>query len=598
MNDHIRFRGFHRISVLRACVRYAVSELLHRRAVTSLCLTASTICAGLLWQLGSIAGGINDSRNQQLESEDPTAVRIRVRDATDPRQQLDERRMRQLLELPWVAGGGNLIDVHVYASLNDTREQLIPAEGAVAPATTRRSLAWGSSRIGDGEVVITLALLESLGGTLTAQGPSPAMLHVRLARTVSGVHQKHAEDLTIVGVSRRQRDGNRIDITANLACRLDRWCQGEHVAGLPGDSRGLGIKRIRSADVSVAAVHLDRFRRHAAALGLAVTAQGGGTLRVARGDGKPMTDAELIDVELLQPMVLGLRPIESSPAMLDRKHELQVEASEVPQSDRRRLQPGELLLPRNCVPELRARAQVELEFTDRNETTCALRFRVIGETDGAAAVVHVDDLRQVAAWKQGRLLHDPARGFYQAQRSTTRSGQLRALLYAKSLADIEPLVSCLRTEFGLDTRDQLDLYQGVRSFGNFIALLVAAIVGSSLLLGVTMITGMNAQKLQASEGEIRLLRVLAVPARRIVAIYGMQGLIVGGIALAIAATVQASLSIPIRSAVARAFGCDVNAVLKTGLFGPPALIATVIVVSLGCAVAGVVVPALRMTQRI
>ncbi len=119
----------------------------------------------------------------------------------------------------------------------------------------------------------------------------------------------------------------------------------------------------------------------------------------------------------------------------------------------------------------------------------------------------------------------------------------------------------------------------MRWFGRALAVLVACVVASTLLLAMLLVLGMNAQKLQANVFEIGLLRAHAVPERKIVGIYALEGPVVGGIALAVATVVQLVCASAVRTGLAEAFALDVGALAGGAAVGPLGLVAAVVLVS-------------------
>lgn len=589
-----------------ATLRYALSELWHRRVVSLMGWFACTVAAALLWQLGAIADLVAGSREQRLAAEEPTAVRLRVTDAADRSQRLDGKRIQQLLALPWVAGGGPLVEVHVLASLVPGRERLVPAEGDVrVEALAAESLAWGAGPVALDEVLLTQSLLEGLGGTLEAAGPAPATLTLRVLRTVAGGDQEHAVLLRIAGVLRRQQDGERLDIHRDLAVAFDRWCHGDDVDGMPRRS-AVDADADAAADlaeVSVRAAHLRRWSEELLAWNLQAAAPvGTATLRtrVWRRDGKPLTRRHLIQLELLQPAVAAVRPLlraVGSVAGQPLAIEAAVDAAaDDPVAANDAATERTLAWPRSrSGPQLGDRVEVDLQAPDG--VRCRVPFVVRSRCDGDAAVATTAVLRELRAWSAGQLAFDAGRQvFVRPAVAAPELSGLRATLHARSLEQVAELVTHLR-QLGYETTDQLERYEAVRWFGRAVALLVAAIVGSTMLLAVMLVLGMNAQKLAVSVFEIGLLRAHAVPDGRIVGIYALQGLVVGGSALVVAGGLQGAGAPWLQQVVLSAFGLQLPAGVG-GVFGPVALVLVVVATSLLCGVLGTALPAWWVCRRV
>ena len=83
---------------------------------------------------------------------------------------------------------------------------------------------WGGqvSGLKANEVILGKSLFEKLGGTLTAEGPSPGELTVRLKRTRNGTEEVHRHSLRIGGLLKHQAS-DRIYLPAGCAVALDRW---------------------------------------------------------------------------------------------------------------------------------------------------------------------------------------------------------------------------------------------------------------------------------------------------------------------------------------------------------------------------------------
>lgn len=576
-----------------ATVFYALSELRHRRGVTLLCLFACTISAILLWQLGAIAAGISASREERLAAEEPTAVRVRVADAGDKSRWFDAERFRRLHALPWVSGGGPLVEVHVMASLQAGKERLVPAEGDVRVTSPGPlALAWGRGPVRPGEVMVSRSLLESLGGSLSELGPAPQDLVISLERTVDGGDQKHVANLRIAGVLKREADTDRIDIDRALAMDLDRWCQGEDVEGMP--RRAAASDRSRSnadfADLVVRSEHVGMLRRELDAMGVEVLAEAAGAdvrsldVRVARRDGKRLERRHLVQMELVQPAVVS---VTAGRQALASCNGLPVR---VVAFAGREGGPRSVLWPVGQ-GRMRMGDVAGLEFVADDGAACQLDCAVAGFVNGTDALVAAAMLEEIEAWQAGRLAFDPVRKTFSPVVPAARvTSCLRATLYAKSLEAVEPLVGHLH-RLGYETTDQLERYAAVRWFGRALAMLVACVVASTLLLSVLLVVGMNTQKLAVSVFEIGLLRAHAVSDCSIVGIYAMQGLALGAAALACATAVQRMAAPALRSALANAFGIDPGALVGSSAFGSVGLVVAVVVVCVGCGVAGTALPA-------
>lgn len=572
---------------------YAFSELRHRLGVTLLCLFACTISSILLWQLGAIAAGITASREERLAAEEPTAVRVRVAEAGDKARWFDDEQLRRLRALPWVAGGGPLVEVHVMASLHAGKERLVPAEGDVrvhppGPA----ALAWGCGSAGPGDVMLSRSLLESLGGSLGEFGPEPRELHISLERTVDGVDQRHVVALQIAGVLKRESDTDRIDIHRVLAMDLDRWCQGEEVEGMP--RRAATADRSSAdadfADLTVRSEHVGMLRHELDAMGVDVIAEPAGAdarslgLRVMRRDGKRLDRRQLVQIELVQPAVVSVKAGTQAAASCGGLP-LRVVAFAG-----RTVGPRSVLWPVG-LGRMRLGDAAVLEFVADDGAACRLECAVAGLVSGSEAIVATALLAEIEAWRAGRLAFDPVQVTFSPVRPAVRVAScLRATIYATSLETVEPLVGHLH-RLGYETTDQLERYAAVRWFGRALAMLVACVVVSTLLLSVLMVVGMNTQKLAVSVFEIGLLRAHAVSDRSIIGIYAMQGLALGSAALGCAIAVQGMVASTLRSALADAFGIDHEALAVSSAFGPDGLVFTVVFVCLGCGVAGTALPA-------
>ncbi len=260
---------------------YAVSDLLHRRTsagITTLIL-AIAACNALL--LGICAERIYHTQSAALDASDHRHV-IAQAPAADLR--FTAERVRRLAGTLHVATAYPCIQLNARVSLAGADSTRLAPVCAVLPDDPRLAatrLAWGRPVAAAGEVVLGRRLLERLGGTLGASGPSVPLLTVEVTRRLDRRDQVERLALRIVGVLARDRQ-EQAYVPLDVAARLDFWCQGKL---LELDRAGAG-ERTLTFPCAIAyspAAHAERVEEELKGYQLTSTRAGELTVLEARG---------------------------------------------------------------------------------------------------------------------------------------------------------------------------------------------------------------------------------------------------------------------------------------------------------------------------
>jgi hypothetical protein len=226
-------RRTRRATALLALATYALADLRSRPLRLAFLLLPVALCASLYWQCGALAERLVRSELDALAHEELDRIALAPADASDAGARFDERRLAALRALPGVRSAGPRVELEVEASLTGARtERLVPIEGDLRPQpASAELLAWGRSASsllhGERGAVLSATLLRWLGGTLSALGPEPPALTLRLERTrEDGELEEHRLTLPIVGIASRLGHAERVDVPLDLARALDRWCTG------------------------------------------------------------------------------------------------------------------------------------------------------------------------------------------------------------------------------------------------------------------------------------------------------------------------------------------------------------------------------------
>jgi FtsX-like permease family len=170
---------------------------------------------------------------------------------------------------------------------------------------------------------------------------------------------------------------------------------------------------------------------------------------------------------------------------------------------------------------------------------------------------------------------------------------VRATVFARDLAAVEPLVTHARGVLGFQTEDGLAQQLALRELGRTLTTVVLLLVAASVLVGAVAVLGTQIQKVRAGRREIALLRAMGVPTRGVLGIHALQGLIVGLSALFCALVVQLAFGSQVGAWVSAAFG---TRPVSVGL-GSPLLALAVAVVTVGGSLVGALLPAAWITFR-
>ncbi len=226
----------------------------------------------------------------------------------------------------------------------------------------------------------------------------------------------------------------------------------------------------------------------------------------------------------------------------------------------------------------------------------ALPVKVAGVTeDGDGVRLPGRLVEDVRLWKAGLMeFNETSLDFESPVESSLRQGHVRANLYAAGPDEVAPLVRRLQAQ-GYHTEDRLAEQEGVRELGRVLVAVVVFFVSGCVLISAITVWLTTTLNLQSKTWEIGILRSLGVPARDVLAIFLIQGLLLGSAAFLGALMLFAAGQGLFRAKVAQVLAIKESAFLEGGPFEPsllwlPGLVA---LVAIGFSVLGVLVPSLR-----
>jgi hypothetical protein len=214
----------------------------------------------------------------------------------------------------------------------------------------------------------------------------------------------------------------------------------------------------------------------------------------------------------------------------------------------RQLYPGKPIADcLDCEVEIRCMRDRGVSDAD---TLLILRGRLVGIVDGPICFASVAWLREIALWRQGRLLFNEKRGCFEAPIEVSRrSGALRCNIDLTDADSAWQMVKRLEGR-GYQVEHRLAEREGLRKLARVLVCLVLLfVVGFGTCAFLTVLIS-NTLHLASKTYEIGILRAHGWSRRQIVSLFMVQGLL-AGLAAFVMGGVLASVMEPFLSELAR-----------------------------------------------
>jgi hypothetical protein len=617
-------------------LRYAVSDLRHRWVATALNVTAVALAAVYIYSLGFYGIGIYRYQDALLAENQPTNITATTPEVTDRDRRFTEQRRAELAQLPGVRLVFPHVELNVRVALETGPAVELPAEGTIPgdPTLAPSRLAWGATVAGeDGrEIVLSRALFERLGGVVGAQ-LSPTAVTLEVGRTVGGHEQVQRLRLRIAGLLQHQTT-EKVYLPVQLAALLDLWCTNK-VDNVPAERGRTRVAQVAYPFCYAYVLPSQVGRVPAEADNFNVTARPAGDVEIRDEMGKPrrllrfevrdprnaegrMSEELVAALRLSRPTFETTRPFLSVPGTLGPgEEEVVFVGSDAADPARFLAAPvagtwlpagaarHAVVLPDSVAAELarekvlgnlvgrKVTVQFRRTLPDGRRAALSLPLEVAGVVEGKQAYVPLRLATDVALWQGGKLVFNDTRLEFEVPAETVlRAGYVRCTLIARDPESVAGVVRELQRQ-GYRTEDRLAEQEGLRRLGCVLVAVVGFFVfGCSLNAAITVLitTMMN---IRSKTWEIGILRAHGVPSRDVVLLFTCQGLLIGMAAFLAAAVLVAVGEPLLRSLVCQAFAWKPGTVLTGSPFQFSLwwLSAIVLTVSVGFALAGVLVPA-------
>lgn len=222
-----------------------------------------------------------------------------------------------------------------------------------------------------------------------------------------------------------------------------------------------------------------------------------------------------------------------------------------------------------------------------------LSLRVAGIVDGPNGYI-LDRLAVNATlWQQGKMVHSESRReFVSPEELALRAGHVRCTVFAESAEAVAGVVKTLERR-GYRTESRLADQEALRWLGRVLVFVVGFFVLGCILNAAITVWITTMMNVKSKTWEVGILRAHGVGDCDVLGIFGTQGLLVGAGAFAVAVAAVWLLEPVLRSGVRYAFALKADGVLMGSPFEPSLwwLPATVLAVSVGFSLIGVLVPA-------
>jgi putative ABC transport system permease protein len=610
---------------------YAFSDLRHRRASTLLNVAAVALSAAYLFVLGFYGNAIYRYQCAVFAENLPTKIDVTTPEVTDRRRRFTDERLAEVARLPGVLMALPHVELNVRLALGAGPAIDVPAEGTVPgdPSLAPARLGWGDGVTADDgrEIVLSQSLFEKLGGVV-ADRARPDAVTLQIGRTVAGHEEVQRLRLRVVGLLRHQAS-DRVYVPVRMAALLDLWCTNK-VASVSGEGGRPAACAITYPFCHAYAPAAEVDRVQAEAENLRVTVRRTGEVKVPDEVGEPrrlvrfevrdprgpdgrVSEELVASLALSRPTFVAAVPFLSVAGSFgESARSVEVVGSEA--SDPARFGVAAVagtwltgdskigvVVPRSAVrgqpPGGVVGRKTMLHFRrdlpDGRQAALSLPVEVVGVVDGERAYVPMRLAANVFLWQRGRLVFNDTRLEFEAPAETAvRAGHVRCTVFARDAESVAPVVRALQRQ-GYRTDDRLADQEGLQRLGCVLVAVVGffafgCVVNAAITVLIT--TMMN---IRSKTWEIGILRAHGVHGGDVVTLFACQGVLIGSAAFAVGAAAVAVVEPLLRGLVCQAFSWKPGTVLTGSPFQASLwwLSATVLAVSVGFALAGVLVPA-------
>ena len=186
-------------------------------------------------------------------------------------------------------------------------------------------------------------------------------------------------------------------------------------------------------------------------------------------------------------------------------------------------------------------AVVSLEVSQANGGSVAVPFKVVGFTAEEDAFLHVEDVQRLNACAAGALVFDPKLDrFVDPSREMVGGGAQRATVVTTGVEGLREFIAHVEPA-GYVVHHRLSELERAREFGDTIALYALALAAFAVAMGALMSWNVTRVYLKSKVREVGILRSLGLAPGEIGKIFGLQGLMLGAPAFALALVVAVVL---------------------------------------------------------
>lgn len=208
---------------------------------------------------------------------------------------------------------------------------------------------------------------------------------------------------------------------------------------------------------------------------------------------------------------------------------------------------GEIVLPLASVPSdkvdsLSSIIGTKINFlcerkVKRSVTEPPIRFEceVVGIVSGEKGVMDLERVKQVQRWQYAKIdFNRENNEFFSPISNYLSSGSPSAKIFAKTAMDVEPLVTILERRFGYDTVNSLGQRKEYEEMVRGYILLVGLIFMCTIVGGIITVASTSLLNTKTKLYEIGILRSHGVSTTYILALFLLEGAIIGFVAFVVA----------------------------------------------------------------